>query len=146
MANIELPAHVTRAGGMARGFVDEFKTFILKHQVIGLAIGVVIGGAIGKVVSGVVDDFIMPIVGVILPGGEWRTAQLVLSGNNAIKYGDFIGRVVDFVFIAFVVFLIVKSFIKEAPPAPVAATKSCPQCLETIPLAARRCRACASEV
>jgi large conductance mechanosensitive channel len=146
MANVELPANLTRAGGAAKGFVDEFKAFLLKHQVLGLAIGVVIGGAIGKVVSGIVDDFIMPIIGVILPGGEWRTAQLVLSGNNAIKYGDFIGRVVDFVFIAFVVFLIVKNFIKEAPPAPAPATKACPQCLETVPQAARRCRACASEL
>ncbi len=146
MANLEMPANLTRAGGAARGFVGDFKAFLLKHQVLGLAIGVVIGGAVGKIVSGIVDDFIMPIVGVILPGGEWRTAQFVLSGNNAIKSGDFIGRVVDFVFIAFVVFLIVKAFIKEAAPAPAPATKSCPQCLETIPQAARRCRACASEV
>ncbi len=146
MANIEFSGHMTRTAGAAKGFVAEFKAFLLKHQVLGLAVGVVIGGAIGKVVSGVVEDFIMPIIGVVLPGGEWRTAQLVLSGNNAIKYGDFIGRVVDFVFIAFVVFVIVKAFIKEAPAAPAPATKSCPQCLETIPQAARRCRACASEV
>ncbi len=146
MANLDMPAQMTRAGGVAKGWVGEFKAFLLKHQVLGLAIGVVIGGAVGKIVSGLVDDFIMPIVGVILPGGEWRSAQLVLSGNNAIKYGDFLGRVIDFICIAFVVFLIVKAFIKEAKPPPAPVMKNCPQCLESIPAAAHRCRACTSEV
>jgi large conductance mechanosensitive channel len=148
MANGELSGQLTRMGGAARGWGAEFKAFLLKHQVLGLAIGVVIGGAIGRVVTGVVDDVIMPIVGVVLPGGDWRSAQLVLSGTNAIKYGDLIGRIVDFVVIAAVVFLTVKAFIERtaAPPAPAVPTKACPQCLETIPAAARRCRACASDV
>jgi large conductance mechanosensitive channel len=123
--------------------VSDFKSFLVKQNALALAVGVVIGGAIGKVVSGIVDDVIMPIVGLLLPGGEWRTAQVVLSGTNAIKYGDLVGRLVDFVIVAIVIFVIVKALIKEAPAAP---TKACPQCLESIPLAAKKCRACASAV
>jgi large conductance mechanosensitive channel len=123
--------------------VSDFKSFLVKQNALALAVGVVIGGAIGKVVSGIVDDVIMPIVGVMLPGGEWRTAQVVLSGTNAIKYGDLIGRLVDFVIVALVIFVVVKALIKEAPAAP---TKACPQCLESLPVAAKKCRACASAV
>ena len=123
--------------------ISEFKAFLLKQNVLALAIGVVIGGAVGKVISGLVDDVIMPIVGGLLPAGDWRSAQFKLSGTNAIKYGDLIGRLVDFVIVATVVFFIVKLFIREAPPP---ATKTCPQCLETIPAAATRCKACASQV
>jgi large conductance mechanosensitive channel len=98
------------------------------------------------VVSGLVDDLIMPVVGLILPAGDWRNAQLVLSGNNAIKYGDFLGRLIDFAIVALVVFLLVKALLT---PAPVAApekpvTKICKECLEVVPAAARRCRACTS--
>ncbi|HME92104.1 MAG TPA: MscL family protein, partial [Myxococcaceae bacterium] len=101
--------------------------------------------AVGKVVSGIVDDLLMPIVGVVLPGGEWRNAQLALIGNNAIKYGDFVGRVVDFVIISFVIFVIVKLALREKPQeAP--ATKTCPYCLEKVPAAATRCRACTSQL
>jgi large conductance mechanosensitive channel len=123
--------------------VSEFKSFLVKQNALALAVGVVIGGAIGKVVSGIVDDIIMPVVGVLLPGGEWRNAQVVLSGTNAIKYGDLLGRLIDFVIIALVIFLVVKALIKEPPPP---ATKQCPQCLENIPVAAKRCKACTSAV
>ena len=124
--------------------LSEFQAFLLKQNVIALAIGVVIGAAVGKVVSGLVDDVIMPIVGTLLPAGQdWRSAQLTLRGTNAIKYGDLIGRALDFLIVAAVVFVIVKLLIKEAPPP---ATKACPQCLETIPAAATRCRACTSPV
>ncbi|HTO95456.1 MAG TPA: large conductance mechanosensitive channel protein MscL [Myxococcales bacterium] len=124
--------------------VKEFREFLLKQNAFALAIGVIIGAAIGKVVSGIVDDLLMPVIGLILPGGEWRSAQLALTGQNAIKYGDLIGRIVDFFFIALVVFLLTKAFLEKPAPAP--ATKSCPQCLEAIPLGAKKCRACASPV
>ena len=122
---------------------SEFRSFLLKQNALALAIGVVIGAAVGKVVSGIVDDLIMPIVGSILPGGEWRNAQLPLLGSNAIKYGDLIGRLIDFVIVAAVVFFIVKLLLKEEAKPP---TKTCPQCLETVPAAATRCRACTSAV
>ena len=123
--------------------VSEFKEFLLKQNALALAIGVVIGAAVGRVVSGIVDDVIMPIVGSVLPGGEWRNAQLPLRASNAIKYGDLLGRAMDFIIVAAVVFLIVKAFIREAPKAP---TKNCPQCCETLPIPATRCRACGQPV
>jgi large conductance mechanosensitive channel len=124
-----------------RNLATEFREFLLKQNALALAVGVIIGAAVGKVVSGLVDDIIMPIVGVVMPGGDWRNAQIVLSGNNALKYGDLLGRLVDFVIVALVVFVIVKALL-EKPPA----TRSCPECLELIPVAARRCRACGSQV
>ena len=124
-----------------RKLAAEFQGFLLKQNALALAVGVVIGAAIGKVVTGIVDDLLMPVLGLVMPGGDWRSAQLTLSGNNAIKYGDFIGRVIDFVIVALVVFLVVKALIKEeAKPE----TKACPACLEVVPLGATRCRACTS--
>jgi large conductance mechanosensitive channel len=121
-----------------------FREFLLKQNAVALAIGVIIGAAIGKVVSGIVEDVLMPVVGLALPAGDWRNAQLALSGQNAIKYGDLAGRLVDFVIIALVVFFLTRALLEKPAPAP--ATKACPECLETIPAAARKCRACASAV
>jgi large conductance mechanosensitive channel len=129
---------------MVNKLAGEFKEFLLKQNALALAIGVIIGAAIGKVVSGLVDDLIMPVVGLAMPGGDWRSAQVVLSGTNAIKYGDFLGRVIDFAIVAAVVFVIVKLLVEKPPPP--ALTKPCPECLETIPAQAKRCRACASAV
>ena len=122
----------------------EFKEFLLKQNALALAVGVIIGAAMGRVVSGVVEDLIMPVVGLALPGGDWRNAQVPLSGNNAIKYGDLVGRFIDFFIVALVVFAIVKMLLEKPPPPET--TKTCPQCLETIPLLAKRCRACTSPV
>jgi len=103
-----------RCDGMT-STTKEFREFLLKQNAFALAIGVIIGAAIGKVVSGIVEDVLMPVIGLVLPGGEWRAAQLTLSGQNAIKYGDLAGRVIDFFVIALVVFLIAKAFL-ESPP------------------------------
>lgn len=124
--------------------VKDFREFLLKQNAFALAIGVIIGAAIGRVVSGIVDDVLMPIIGVLLPGGDWRAAQLTLSGTNAIKYGDLIGRVVDFVFVAAVVYALTKAFLEKKPAVAAPTTRSCPECLELVPVGARRCRACAS--
>jgi len=134
-----------RAVAAAHGLASEFSAFLMKHGVVALAVGVVIGAAVGKVVSGVVDDLIMPIVGVLMPGGDWKSAELVLSGKNAIKYGDLLGRLLDFSIVAAVVFVILRVFIREVKVV-APATKTCPECLESIPAAARRCRACTSPV
>jgi large conductance mechanosensitive channel len=121
--------------------VKEFRDFLLKQNAFALAIGVIIGAAVGKVVSGIVDDIIMPLIGVALPGGEWRNAQIRLSAQNAIKYGDLLGRLVDFIMVAAVVFFLTKILLEKFP-----STRSCPECLELIPLAAHKCRACGSVV
>jgi large conductance mechanosensitive channel len=129
-----------------------FKEFLLKHQALALAVGVIIGAAIGKVVASLVADLIMPVISLVIPGGEWRTARWVLTRTagpdgkeviNAINYGAFVGTVVDFLVIAFCVYLIVKAFIKETAPAP---TKECPKCTEAVPLAARRCKFCTADL
>ena len=124
----------------------DFREFLLKQNALALAVGVVIGAAVGKVVSAIVDDIIMPIVGVLIPGGEWRTWELPLTHDaagkvtNAIKYGDLLGRLVDFAIVAVVVFFVTKALIKSAP------TKTCPRCTEALPTAATRCKFCTSDV
>lgn len=132
--------------------LSEFKSFLTKSNALALAIGVIIGAAMGKVVSALVADILMPVVGMILPKGDWREAQIVLSQAtdaagkttvNAIKYGDFLGNVIDFVVIAFIVFVVTKALIKEAPPAP---TKECPFCKESNNPDATKCKACASAI
>ncbi|HTO92456.1 MAG TPA: large conductance mechanosensitive channel protein MscL [Candidatus Sulfotelmatobacter sp.] len=131
--------------------IKEFRDFLLKTNALALAVGVIIGGAVGKVVSSLVADILMPIIGLAIPGGEWREAKLVLthkadgSVGAAVSYGNFLGSVVDFVIIAFCVFMITKALLREKP-APGPATKVCPECKEVIPADARKCRACASTV
>ena len=131
---------------------NEFREFLLKTNALALAVGVIIGGAVGKVVSSIVGDLLMPVIGVLIPGGEWRELKVVLTTKpdgtaaNAITYGQVLGNVVDFVIIAFCVFMITKVLLRPAPAAPGPPTKTCPECLETIPQAARKCRACASAV
>jgi large conductance mechanosensitive channel len=130
----------------------EFKKFLLQTNALALAVGVIIGGAVGKAVSSLVADILMPLVGLLIPGGAWRDLKYVLVTNpdgtpgNAITYGAFIGAVVDFVIIAFCVFMITKALLKPAPAAPAPPTKACPDCLEMVPAAARKCRACGSAV
>lgn len=128
--------------------IKDFKEFLLKQNAIALAIGVIIGASIGKVVSSIADDMINPVIGLLLPAGDWRNAKIVLSrttdaagkvSENAIAYGDLIGRTVDFVIIAFVVFLIMKAFLPKPGPT---TTKECTECKETIPIDAKRCKAC----
>jgi len=127
----------------------DFREFLLKQNALALAVGVVIGAAVGKVVSAIVDDIVMPVVGILVPGGEWRNWELPLTHDaagkvtNAIKYGDLLGRFVDFAIVALVVFLVTKALIKTPPPAP---TKTCPRCTEALPTAATRCKYCTSDV
>jgi large conductance mechanosensitive channel len=131
--------------------IAEFRGFLTKTNALALAVGVIIGAAVGGVVSALAADVLMPVIGLALPGGDWRQAKFVLNSTtdaagkvaeNAILYGHFIGTVIDFIVISFVVFLIVKMLVKPVP-APIAAPmKACPECLEMVPAAARRCRAC----
>jgi large conductance mechanosensitive channel len=140
-------------------FVEDFKKFAFKGNVVDLAVGVVIGGAFGKIVSALVADLVMPIVAMVLPSGDWRKSGLVLKeakeakDNVVLNYGDFIGSVLDFFVVALVLFLIVSRIIKAAegrlhkpgePAAPV--VKECPACCESVPAKATRCKFCTSEL
>lgn len=131
--------------------LKEFKSFLLQTNALALAVGVIIGGAVGKVVSSLVADILMPLISLAIPGGSWKESKFILSSSvdaagktveNAVSYGAFLGTVIDFVIIAAVVFIIGKAMIKPAPTPPAPAVKTCPECLESIPQAARRCRAC----
>ena len=100
----------------SKGFIDEFKTFIKRGNVLDLAVGVIIGGAFGTIVSSLVDDILMPIVGVIIGGHDFSNLSITV-GSAVIKYGSFIQNVIDFLIVAFCVFIFVKLinkfFIKE---------------------------------
>jgi large conductance mechanosensitive channel len=133
--------------------IKEFKGFLVKQNALALAIGVIIGAAVGKVVTSVAEDVINPIIGLLLPGGSWRDAKIVLAHGvdaagkpteTAITYGHLIGSAVDFLVIALVVFLIMKAFLPK--PGEASPTKECPQCKELIPAAATRCKACTQPV
>lgn len=135
--------------------VSEFRGFLTKTNALALAVGVIIGAAVGNVVSALVSDLLMPLISYVLPGGDWREAKIVLKtstdaagkvAENAILYGHLLGTILDFVIVAFVVFLIVRMLIKPIPEPPAAPMKACLECLEMIPGAARRCRACAVAV
>jgi large conductance mechanosensitive channel len=95
-----------------KSFMQEFMDFLNKYGVIGLAIAFVMGAAVTKLVAALVADLIMPIVGALIPGGDWKTATLDI-GNIKFMVGDFVGALIDFIIIALVIFLIVKSIIKE---------------------------------
>lgn len=135
--------------------VNEFRSFLTKTNALALAVGVIIGAAVGNIVSAMSADVLMPVIGLFLPGGNWREARIVLSRStdaagktveNSILYGHLLGTIVDFLVISFVLFLIVRTLVKPAPVAAPEPMKQCPQCLEMIPAAARRCRACTTAI
>jgi large conductance mechanosensitive channel len=94
------------------GFAKEFSDFLKKYQVLGLAVAFIIGLAATKLVTALVNDVVMPVVGALIPGGEWRLATLQL-GPVKFLVGDFVGALIDFAIIALVVFLVVKMIMKE---------------------------------
>lgn len=136
--------------------VADFKKFALKGNVVDLAVGVVIGAAFGKIVTALVADLVMPLVALVMPAGDWRANGVVLrqaadpKDNVILKYGDFLGAVVDFLIVAIVLFIIVSKVIKAAEgrfaKKEDPTTKECKFCLETVPLKATRCKFCTSEL
>ena len=143
--------------------VSEFKEFAMKGNVVDLAVGVIIGGAFGKIVDSFVKDVVMPIIGRMLGGVDFKHLYLNLgdkvfetleaaekAGAPIVKYGAFINSVVDFVIIAFAIFMAIKVMnrLKRAEEAPAAAptTRECPHCLSAIPLKASRCPHCTSQL
>jgi large conductance mechanosensitive channel len=136
--------------------MQEFKIFAMRGNVVDLAVGVIIGGAFGKIVSSFVGDVIMPPIGVLLGGVDFSTLGVTIkeavgaTPAVVIKYGMFINTVIDFVIIAFVIFMAIKAMntMKKQEPAPVAAptTKTCAECSMTIPITAKKCGYCTSIV
>lgn len=136
----------------------EFKKFVMRGNVLDLAIGVIIGAAFGKIVTSLVGDVLMPVIGLVLGKvdfsnlfanlgeGTYATlAEAKEAGVPTLNYGVFINTVIEFLIVAFVVFLVVKQvnkFLPPPPPPPPASTKDCPECATKIPLAAKRCPAC----
>jgi large conductance mechanosensitive channel len=106
-AEKELEGGVMALGKGAEGFNKEFMEFLQKYQVIGLAVAFVIGSAATKLVNSTVSDIIMPIIAVIIPGGNWREAVFPI-GPIKFLLGDFVGAIIDFIIIALVIFIIVK--------------------------------------
>jgi large conductance mechanosensitive channel len=132
--------------------LKEFRDFLLKTNALALAVGVIIGAAVGKVVSSIVSDLLMPVIGLIIPGGEWRTIKIALSHKpdgtvaNALMVGSFLGNVVDFAIIGFVIFTLTKLLLKPAPAPPAPPVKTCSQCLESVAAEAKKCKYCGSAV
>jgi large conductance mechanosensitive channel len=127
--------------------LKEFRDFAVRGNVIDLAVAVIIGGAFGKIVSSLVDNIIMPLVGLLIGGVDFKNLAFTV-GSAKVEYGLFIQNVVDFIIIAFVIFLIIRAINSTKKPAPVAAptTKECPHCFTTIPLKATRCPNCTSQL
>ena len=121
---------------------SDFKGFLLKQNVVGLAIAVVIGAALSKIVTAFVDDFIMPIVAALTPGNAWKTATLDI-GPIKFGVGDFFSALINFVIIGFVAWRMAKLFIKDKPDDSI---RKCPFCVMSIDRTAKRCPHCTSEV
>ena len=140
----------------------EFRDFAVRGNVIDLAVGIIIGAAFGKIVTSLVNDILMPPLGVILGKVDFSNLYINLSGKAyaslteakaagaaTINYGLFINNIIDFVIVAFAVFLLIRQVNKlTAKPAPPAApsTKDCPYCASAIPIKATRCPQCTSEL
>lgn len=133
-----------------KGFMEEFKDFISKGNVMDMAVGVIIGGAFGKIVSSLVENILMPLIGIILGGVNFSDLSVTV-GTAEVKYGVFLQSVFDFLIIAFVIFVMIKQiskvtdkFKKEEEVEPT--EKVCPFCKSTIAVDATRCPHCTSEL
>jgi len=139
--------------------LKEFKEFIMRGNVLDLAVAVVIGAAFGKIVASFVEDILMPPIGLALGGADFSNLFISLSGKDfpsvaaakaagapTLNYGIFLNNIVNFLIIAFAIFLLLRQIDRLQKPAAVAAptTKECPHCLSAIPLKATRCAHCTS--
>ncbi len=141
----------------------EFKEFVMRGNVLDLAVGIILGAAFGKIVSSLVSDVLMPPIGMVMGKLDFSSLFLSLDGKHyasllaakaagaaTINYGLFVNTVIDFMIVAFAIFLLVKQANRlkrqsETPPA-APTTKTCPFCYSAIPLPATRCAHCTSEL
>jgi large conductance mechanosensitive channel len=139
---------------------QEFKAFLMRGNVVDLAVGIIIGVAFGRIVSSLVNDILMPPIGLLLGRVDFSNLFLNLSGQSyatlaeakaagaaTINYGLFLNTVIEFIIVAFAVFLLIRLInrLNQAPPA-TPTTKTCPYCIAVIPLAASRCPQCTSDL
>jgi large conductance mechanosensitive channel len=122
--------------------IKEFKDFLLKQNIVALAIAVVVGTALNTLVKALVDDFIMPIIAALGPGGDWQTATWNV-GSIKFGVGDFLAALINFLIIGFVAWRISKIFLKPEADVPM---KDCPFCRMSINAAATRCPNCTSQL
>lgn len=141
--------------------LKEFKAFVMRGNVLDLAVAVIIGAAFGAIVTSLVNDVIMPPVGLLLGHVDFKDFFVSLNGQSyatlaaakaagapIIGYGQFVNTIINFLIIAFAIFLVIRTANRFHKPAPAAAptTKDCPYCATAIPIAARRCPHCTSQL
>lgn len=136
--------------------IQEFKEFAMRGNVVDMAVGIIIGGAFGKIVTSLVNDVIMPPVGMLLGNVDFSKLSLPISEATAeaeavvINYGAFINTVLDFVIVAFCIFVVIKGMNRlkrqEQKPEEAPTTRECPFCCSSVPVKATRCSHCTSEL
>jgi large conductance mechanosensitive channel len=137
--------------------VQEFKKFAMRGNVLDMAVGIIIGAAFGGIVTSLVGDVLMPPIGILLGGVDFSSFSVTLKEATPegaavlLKYGVFLNAIINFVIVAFAIFLLIRGFNKlqkaEEAPAPAApASKECPECLMTVPAAAKRCGHCTASI
>jgi large conductance mechanosensitive channel len=132
--------------------LKEFRDFAMRGNVIDLAVGVIIGGAFGKIVSSFVSDVLMPPIGMLVGNMDFSELKIILKQGSdatkpvAINIGTFLNTTIDFLIVAFCIFMVVKGMnsLKKQPPAPAPTEKKCPECQMMVPLTARKCGHCTS--
>ena len=143
------------------GFIDEFKQFAVKGNVVDMAVGIIIGAAFGSIVNSLVKDVIMPPIGMLMGGINFADMFMALDGKTyaslaeaqaaaapTINYGLFINAIISFIIVALAVFVLVRQVnaLKKQPAPPEPNTKECPYCRESIPKAAVKCSHCTSDL
>lgn len=143
------------------GMIKEFREFAMRGNVVDLAVGVIIGGAFGAIVTSLVNDVVMPPIGKLMGGVDFKDLFIPLDGKiyatlaeakakaaPVIAYGQFLNTVINFLIVAFVIFLLIKQMNRFKKPAPETGptTKDCQFCAMSIPIGAKRCPHCTSQL